>query len=75
MDSIRALLPQVNFRNDNLLMSLVAGLLFGLVYTFVQPFVIILVGQLLIQTMGLLMCRLRHREGALSFSVMRPQAS
>lgn len=52
---VLALLPQVDFPTHNLLMSLLAGLLFSLVNTFVKPFVIILVGQPLIQTMGLLM--------------------
>ena len=51
------LLPQVDIGNGhsaNLFMSLGAGLLFSLVYTFVQPLVLILVGQLLIRTMGLI---------------------
>jgi ubiquinone biosynthesis protein len=52
---VLVLLPQVDFRHDNLLMSLFAGLLFSLVNTFVKPLVIILLGQLLIQTMGLFM--------------------
>ena len=51
------LLPQVDIRSgsSNLLMSLVAGLLFSLVNTFVKPLVIILLGQLLIRTIGLFM--------------------
>jgi uncharacterized membrane protein YvlD (DUF360 family) len=49
------LLPQVDFRTGNLVNSLLAGLLFSLVNTFVAPLVIILVGQFLIRSMGLLL--------------------
>jgi ubiquinone biosynthesis protein len=52
---VLVLLPQVDFRTGNLLNSLLAGLLFSLVNTFVAPVVIILVGQFLIRSMGLLL--------------------
>lgn len=52
---VLALLPQVDVGQGRPLLSLAVSLLFSLVYTFVQPLVIILVGQLLIRTMGLLM--------------------
>jgi len=52
---VLVLLPQVDFRHGNLVNSLLAGLLFSLVNTFVAPIVIILVGQFLIRSMGLLL--------------------
>lgn len=49
------LLPQVDFRTGNLVNSLLAGLLFSLVNTFVTPIVIVLVGQFVIRSMGLML--------------------
>ena len=50
---VLVLFPQVDIHNDNLVKSLLVGLLFSLVNTFIKPLVIILFGQLLIRTMGL----------------------
>jgi ubiquinone biosynthesis protein len=49
------LLPQVDFRTGNFVNSLLAGLLFSLVNTFVTPLMIVLIGQFVIRSMGLML--------------------